>query len=229
MNITLLGTSHISKESVQEIKTAIEKDTPDIVAVELDIQRATSLLQNQKNRVSVKHILQIGVKGYLFAKIGQIVQQKMGKMVGMTPGSEMKTALLEARKRKLIVALIDQPIGITLKKFSKALTWKERGRFIADIFKGLFFPRRQMKEMGLETIDLSKVPKKEFITKMMKNLKDRYPSLYQTLVEDRNKYMVKKLVQIFKKEPDKKVLAIVGAGHVEGMQKLLNKIDIVKS
>jgi len=225
--IKIIGTSHIAKESVQEIKKAIAEEKPDIVAVELDTQRAIAIMQEQKNKISISAAFQIGVKGYLFAKIGQIVQQKLGKSVGISPGTEMKTALQEAKKNKLQIALIDQPINITLKKFSKNLTWKEKFRFLGDLIKGIFQPKKQVTEMGLENFDLSKVPEKELIEKMMKQLQKRYPNIYKTLVGDRNKYMVKQLVKILRKEPEKNILVIVGAGHKEGMEELLLKVDIL--
>ena len=228
MNITILGTSHIAKESINEIKKAILEDKPDIVAVELDIQRATALLQKIKNKVNLRIITQIGVQGYVFVKIGQYLQQKLGKMAGVAPGSEMKTAIELAHKQKLEVALIDQPIQITLKKLSKSFTWKEKFRLFFEIIKGIFQPKKQIKELGLENFDLSKVPKNEVIIKMMRQLKKKYPSLYKTLVEDRNKYMIKNLIKLMRKHPDKKILAVVGAGHKEGMEKLLLKIDIVR-
>lgn len=227
MTIQLLGTSHISQESVHEIQRAVEEGKPDIIAVELDIQRAIALLQNQKNRLSISHIRHIGVKGYIFAKVGQIVQQKLGKVVGISPGSEMKAALMIAKKKKINVAFIDQPIRITLKKFSKALTWKEKGKFLADFFKGIFQPKKQAREMGLGQLDLRKVPTQELIIKMMSRLKNRYPSIYKTIVEDRNVYMVKSLVKLVRKNPENKILAIVGAGHIEGMKELLLKVDIL--
>ncbi|MBU0457526.1 MAG: TraB/GumN family protein [Nanoarchaeota archaeon] len=228
MDIKIIGTSHIAKQSIDEIKKAIEEEKPEIIAVELDIQRASALLQQQKGKISFKEIIQIGIKGYLFAKIGQYIQQKLGKLVGVAPGSEMKTALQLAHKNKLEVALIDQPIDITLKNFSKKLTWKEKGRFILDIFKGIFFPKKQIKEIGLENFDLRTVPEKEIVSKMIKQIKTRYPNVYDTLIHDRNKYMVKKLIDITKNHPEKKIIAIVGAGHVEGMNRLLSKIDVVR-
>ena len=94
--------------------------------------------------------------------------------------------------------------------------------------KGIFQPKKQIKELGLENFDLSKVPKKELIIKMMGQLKKKYPSLYKTLVSDRNKYMVKNLIKLMRQHPDKKILAIVGAGHKEGMEKLLLKVDVVR-
>ena len=228
MNLKIIGTSHIAAQSINEIKTAVKTDKPDIIAVELDFQRASALMAEQKNKVKLSDILKIGVKSYLFVKIGQYVQQKLGQMVGVSPGSEMKTALELARKEKLEIALIDQPIQTTLKNFSKELTWKEKFRFIGDIFKGILFKKKQMKELGLENLDLSKVPQEEIIEKMMIPLKTRYPNIYKTLVADRNRYMVKKLIQLLRKNPDKKILVIVGAGHKSGMEELLLKVEVVE-
>ena len=84
-----------------------------------------------------------------------------------------------------------------------------------------------MKQLGLDQFDLTKVPEKELIKKMMGQMKKRYPNVYKTLVSDRNKYMVKKLVQVMRKNPGKNILAVVGAGHKEGMEKLLLKVEIV--
>jgi len=226
-NIKIIGTSHIAKQSVDEIKNAVSSWKPNIVALELDLQRAAALMSEQKSKITLATILQIGVKGYLFAKIGQFVQQKLGKMVGVSPGSEMKAALNLARKEKLEVAFIDQPIRITLKKFSKYLTWKEKFRFFWDMVKGLLSPKKQMQEMGLEGFDLTKVPGKEVVKKLVNQMRKRYPNVYRALVSDRNKYMVKNIVKILRKNPGKKILVIIGAGHEEGMRKLLLKVEVV--
>jgi pheromone shutdown-related protein TraB len=226
-NVKIIGTSHIAQGSVDEIKAAVGSWKPDIVAVELDLQRASALMTEEKSKVSLAMILKIGVKGYLFAKIGQFVQQKLGRMVGVSPGSEMKAAMELARKEKLEVAFIDQPIQITLKKFSKYLTWKEKFRFVYDMLKGLLFPKKQIKALGLDQFDLTKVPGKEVIKKMMNMMKKTYPNVYRALVSDRNKYMVKNIVKILRKNPGKRILVVVGAGHQEGMEKLLLKVEVV--
>lgn len=227
MNIKILGTSHIAQESINEIKKNLDEENFDLVAVELDLQRAAALMSNQKNKLSLFDISKIGLRGFLFAKIGQFVQQKLGRMVGVNPGSEMKTALELAKKKRLKVAFIDQPIQITLKKFSKNLTWREKFRFLADIFRGLFFRKREMQKLGLDKLDLKKVPTSKLISKMMGHLKKRYPNIYKTLVVDRNKYMVKQLVRILREDSKRKILVIVGAGHKEGMEKLLLRVDVV--
>ena len=228
MSLHFIGTSHIARQSIQEIKRYITEEKPDIVAVELDVQRAAALMEKHPHKLSLGQVFQVGVRGYLFAKIGQYVQQKLGKMVGVSPGSEMKTALELARKQQLKIALIDQPIAVTLRNFSRQLTWREKARFVMDVVKGLLFPQRQLKELEIEQFDVRKVPEKELIIKMMKPLRKRYPNVYKTLVEDRNKYMVRNLVKLMRQHPGKKILVVVGAGHVEGMQELLLKVDVVK-
>ncbi|MBS3140062.1 TraB/GumN family protein [Candidatus Woesearchaeota archaeon] len=227
MPLKIIGTSHIAKQSVKEIAEAMDSFNPEIIAVELDRDRALALMQNQRNKVSMAEILRIGAKGYIFAKIGQFVQQKLGKMVGMAPGSDMKTALELARKNNLKTALIDQPIRITLKNFSRNLTWKEKGRFVGDLIKSLVMPKKQLEQFSLENFDLRKVPRAELIETMMNSLKQRYPSIYKSLVEDRNRYMVRKLVGLAKENPEAKILAVVGAGHKKGMEELFNQFDVL--
>ncbi len=84
-----------------------------------------------------------------------------------------------------------------------------------------------MRRWGFTQFDLRKVPKEEVIIQLMNVMKERYPSVYQTLVEDRNQYMVKKIIELLRTEKDKRILVIVGAGHKKGMEELLLKVDVV--
>ena len=227
-NLKIIGTSHIAKQSMEEIRKTVEEFKPEIIAVELDLQRATALMQKQKTKLSFRDIAKVGAKGYIFVKIGQAIQQKLGKVVGVAPGSEMKTALEIAHDKKLQVALIDQPIHITLKNFSKELTWKEKGRFALDLLKGLLFPKKQLKIYGIEEFDLRSIPEQKVITKIISQLKKQYPSIYKTIIADRDQYMVKQLVKLLRGNPEKRIVAVVGAGHKEGMEKLLLKVDVVR-
>lgn len=207
-NLTVIGTSHISKESLKEVAEAIEKEKPAIVALELDRKRFFALLHKEKRGVRISDIGRIGFKGYLFALLGAWAEKKLGAIVGVQPGSEMVAAIRLAKKKKIRVALIDQDIEVTLKKFSKNLTWREKWNFIKDIFKGFFIRRR------LE-FDLNKVPSKEIIKKLTDEVKKNYPSVYRVLVSERNEFMAANLKTIIKENPKVKIVAIVGAGHEE--------------
>lgn len=221
-NLEIIGTSHISKESVNEIKKVISENDKAIVTVELDKQRLDYLLKNNPQTPNYRTIKKIGVKGFIFAWLASWMSKKLGKSVGMNPGIDMKIAVMEASKKKMEIVLIDQNIEITLKKISKAIGWKERWQFIKDFFNGIFFRKKQMKEYGLENFDLTKVPSTEIIEKMMNSVRLKYPGIYKVLILERNEIMAKRLIILMKKNPDKKIISVVGAGHKKGM------IDIIK-
>ncbi|MBW2972559.1 TraB/GumN family protein [Candidatus Woesearchaeota archaeon] len=223
--LRIIGTSHIAKQSLDEIELAFQQHKPEIVAVELDRKRLHSLLSDEKPHLGLSQARKVGLKGYLFALIGGWLQRKLGTTVGVMPGSEMKLAVELAKKTKAKIALIDQDIEITLRKFSQRLTWKEKLRFIADLFKSVFFKKRSLRELGIDPkkFDLSKVPEKELVTKLIKHLKDRYPNVYDVLVRERNAVMANNLAKLMHRYPDETVLAVVGAGHEEEMIELVRK------
>jgi pheromone shutdown-related protein TraB len=221
--IQIIGTSHIAKESVDRVKATLEFWKPDIVAVELDRGRLEGLMSKEKTKITFRSARQVGFKGAAFAMIASWATKKLGKVVGMEPGEEMLTAVQLAKQQNLKVALIDQNISITLRRFSKTLTWKERWNFVADIFSSIFFRKREMARLGVEDMDLTKVPSNELIEKLVERMKDRYPNVYNVLVEERNQVMARNLRMIQAEHPDAKILAVVGAGHEKGMRKLLSE------
>jgi pheromone shutdown protein TraB len=134
----------------------------------------------------------------------------------VAPGAEMLSAVRLAREKKIPIALIDQEISVTLKRFGKALTWKEKGRFVWDVIAGAV--SRKKPEFDLRT-----VPTQHVLEKMILQVKDRYPNVYRVLVTERNYVMAKRLYSLMRANPDKHILAIVGAGHVEEIDRLLHK------
>jgi len=221
--IRIIGTSHIARQSVEEVNRAIFDFHPDIVAVELDFPRFQALMSGKKRKLSISDIRYIGVKGFLFALIGEYVERKLGKIVNTKPGADMISAIKTAKNLKIPIALIDQEISVTLRRFSKALSWREKWNIFADIVMGLIFGKREMKKLGFDNFDLSKVPEKELIKKVMKTAGKRYPNLFRVLVTERNIYMANMLVKIAKANPEKKILAVVGAGHADEIKRLVEK------
>ena len=219
-NLTIIGTSHIARQSLEEVRKAIEEDNPDIVALELDSKRLHSLFRKEEDKISFYSIKRIGFKGFLFSLLGAWAEKKLGNMVGVAPGSEMKTAIKLARKNKIKIALIDQDIEITLKRFSKSITWKEKWNFIVDILKAVFSGKKEIE------FDLTKVPDKKTIKTLVDKVKQRYPNIYKVLIEERNIVMANNLRQIINSNKDKKILAIIGAGHEEDILNLIKTPNI---
>ena len=45
-NLTIIGTAHVSNESVEEVKNAIYEIQPDVVGVELDFNKLSEMNEN---------------------------------------------------------------------------------------------------------------------------------------------------------------------------------------
>jgi len=217
-NLTIIGSSHIAIESVNKVREAIETLKPEIVALELDPRRAQVLLKKgEKETKDYLYILRkVGIKGFIFSLIGEWAEKKLGKIVNIKPGTEMLVALKLARKNNISVALIDQDIEVTLRRFSQALTWKEKFRFIADFVRALF-SRKKI------DFDLRKVPSQELIKKLVKEVKARYPNIYKVLVEERNHFMARNLYNLMK--TNKKIIAVMGAGHEEDIIRIIKILE----
>lgn len=218
-NLEIIGTSHVARESVESVEEFIKTRKPEIVALELDPRRAHALMHNVKSRLSVKMIGVVGVKGFLFLALASFLQKKVGKLVGVQPGSEMKAALKAAMNEHAKIALVDRPLEVTMRRLSKTLSWKERFRFVTDIFSGIF--SKDMDEF--KNIDLRKVPSQELIGKILKRFKKSYPNLYNVLVTERNEHMASSLAHIMHKYPDSQILAVVGAGHEKELAELIKE------
>lgn len=222
-NLILIGTSHIAHESIDRIRHAFDTHKPDIIAVELDPPRLHALLSGNQKKLSLKDILRVGIKGYLFAQLGAWAEHKLGETVGMKPGEDMLSAVRLAIHHRKLVALIDQPIEVTLKEISKHLSWKEKGRFIWDILKAVFGPKQAL------PFDLRTVPKPHVVKKLTTQVAKRYPHIYKVLVTDRNTYMAQRLTQIMQTEPHKIILAVIGAGHSQDVLRLVKSHVLSKT
>jgi pheromone shutdown-related protein TraB len=223
-NLTILGTSHIAKQSLEEVEKTIIELKPDIICLELDKKRLIALVNNIKGgRLSLGDIKRVGLKGYLFSIIGAYIEKKLGHQVGIEPGSEMLKAIDLARKNKIRVIVIDQDIEVTLKRFSQEFSWKEKFRLVSDIIKAVVLRKKEI------DFDLRSVPSKDIINKLVGKVKLRYPGIYKVLIEERNDFMASKLAKVICLNEDKKILAIVGAGHEEELISLIKKkrIDVV--
>ena len=214
-NIVFVGTSHVSKDSLKDVEKTILKEMPNIVAIELDRDRFLTIIHKKKKGSTLKAIRQIGIKGYVFGILGAWLEKKISKVTKSSPGAEMKQAIKIAKKEKIPIALIDKDIKLTLKGISKSITWKEKIRFVKEFLKVLFIKK---KDRGF---DISKVPTKEKIEELSKQLKIFYPSLYKILITDRDIHMSKGLYKIA--GDNTKVVAVVGAGHIKGITNLLKK------
>lgn len=199
-HIRILPTSHIAKESLKAIESAIKKK-PDCVAVELDVTRLAALKYGG-DRSSIK---EMGVGNFLIFSMMKTIQQWLGKKAGIMPGAEMLKAVELAKDNGIPVFLIDRDIRVTFQRIGN-IGFKEKAKLFFLMLVGFLAPVK---------IDLKAVPKDDVIEEAMSFLKEKLPSFYRALVEERDTFMAHQLFHI--SERYENVLAVVGAGHKSGL------------
>ncbi len=231
MTLKIIGTSHISRESISDVGRAFSDGNIDILALELDDGRLRAILDRDKpggksSAFSFRDIKNFGVKTYLFARFIGWVEGYLGSKVGVSPGSEMLQAFRLAQKNNVRVALVDQDVRVTLKKLG-SLSWRECLNFFVDLFKGVLaglgiISRESVQ--GFEFLhNLARVPSDDFIEKILLQTKLRYPTIYRVLVSERNKFIARRIASLQHQNPGARILAVLGAGHKMDVEQLYNK------
>jgi len=220
-NIILIGTAHISKDSVKEVKEAIEKYKPDIVAVELCQRRYEAITKKDKwENTPVTNLLKSNNAYLMLAQTFlSSIQRKLGKDYGVEPGSEMIAAMQVAKKQGIDVALVDRDITITLKRAWRRMGIREKSRLVWEFFKAML----GYGDEEIEDLDLEKLMDQDVISALMDEFREIAPSANDVLIHERDEYIAKKISDEAKKG---KVIAVVGAGHIEGIKKHLKKKKI---
>lgn len=215
-NIILIGTAHISEESVREVRNAIETYKPDIVAVELCQRRYDSISKKDKwENTPVTALIKSNNAYFMLAQTFlSSIQRKLGEEYGVEPGSEMCAAMQEAEKNHLPVALVDRDITITLKRAWRMMGIREKIRVVWEFLKAMI----GYDEEELDELDLKELMKQDVITQMMEEFSKIAPSASKVLISERDEYIAQKIYEESKKG---KVVAVVGAGHLNGIKKHL--------
>ena len=172
-NLSVIGTSHIAKDSVSRVKETILAEKPDIVAVELDHARLHVMLSSQKPRFSLSMVKVMGLTGTLFFLIGNFLQRRLGKMIGTSPGEEMRAAVELARQNGTRVALIDQPFNITMGRIS-GISLMEKLKLVKDLLFGMVGIDKEKAHVEL---DLTKVPPESFPKLLLSQIRPTVKSI----------------------------------------------------
>jgi len=209
--IRIIGTAHVSQKSVDEVRAAIEEYTPDVVAIELDPSRFQALKRHGADP-TVTDVLELkNFNSLLVQWLLAYLQRKIGFDVGVEPGAEMKAAIEEAEKRGIAIALIDRDIRLTLLRFWDSLGILEKIRMmwaliisIAEVDNG-------------QQIDIESLKDQDVIDVVMEEFRKFSPNGARALIDERDAFIAHQLVLLKAQRPEGKILAVVGAGHQQGI------------
>jgi len=228
MNIKIVGTGHILEKSVEGVREAVFEERPDIVALEL-CEKRFQVIASQgadfyqwESHESAGSILSEVVRGgsflVLLGGVLALIQRDLGEKYGIPPGSDMFAASQFSKEVGAEISLIDRDIEVTVSRlvnipFREILRMLRPSKEDALVFGSLF------------GTDLSAILEEKNINKIMGVVRKRLPYLYNTLVDERDRYMTLSLHQLQANNPGKRILAIVGAGHKKGILRYVEDIE----
>lgn len=212
--VIIVGTAHVSEKSVQEVVSKIEEVRPDIVAVELCLARYKSLTgQEETNEIKISDLLKNGKIYFLLVQwFLAYIQRKIGEEMGVKPGSEMLAAIEAAKRVGARVALVDRDIGITIQRFWSAMGFFDKLRLVWSLLPAA---------LGWgddEQIDIDNITQSDVVGQMISEFRKISPGAANVLVDERDLFLARNIFLLSKQG---KVLAVVGAGHREGIIKHL--------
>ncbi len=218
--IILVGTAHISEKSVELVSETIEKENPDSVGIELDFQRFKQLKSGKKwSETNISFIVKSG-QTYLFLINLMLanMQRKLGDELGIKPGAEMIQAYEIAKEKNLKIELLDRDVQITLKRAFAFTGLMEKMKIIWHVISGFFSEKEELTKEKIESLK-----EKDVMTELMKELSNTAPTIKKVLVDERDLFIANRIIN----SDSKKIVAVVGAGHLEGIKKALNeKVDL---
>ena len=224
-DINLIGTAHVSRESIEEVAQAIREEKPGMVCVELDEGRYAAISQKENwERLDVAKVFKEG-RGFLL--IANLVlsgfQRRLGNELGVKPGEEMKTAIETAKEMGIPYSLCDREVQITLRRAWVRCGLWSRCKLLASLLSGAFTTEK------LSADEIENLKKRSELDGMMSELAAYLPGVKETLIDERDRYLAAKIwAASAPAEPQTGqvcgVVAVVGAGHLQGIKSHLEKI-----
>ncbi len=214
--IILVGTAHISKESIEEAKETIRREQPQRVCVEIDMGRYQSIRQDSRwQDLDIIKVLKEGKGFLLLANLALAgFQKRLGANLGTKPGEEMLAAIQTAEELGVPWSPIDRDVQITLKRaWAKSNLWN-KSKLLASLVESAFSREK------LSEDDLEKLKQGTELEQMMNEMATFLPSVKEVLIDERDRYLATKIFLC----TEQNIVAVVGAGHMNGIELWLEKL-----
>ena len=208
-SLRLVGTAHISSVSVALVRQQIEEWKPDLVAIELCESRKAALLEpDALDNEDLLKILNEGRSHMILLQSALAAEQRrMGIASGETPGAELLAAIEAADEAGIPVELIDRDVVITLRRALSKMGFREKFR----VMDALLWQEDEDEDASVEEL----LEDSDMLSNLMEEAREVAPAAGSVLIDERDAFLAGRLQQIRGRG---KVLAVVGAGHLSGVQ-----------
>ena len=213
--IVLVGTAHISASSVRDVQEVLERERPDTVCVELCASRLSALRDPDSwQRMDIFKVIREGKTFLLLANLMMSsFQRKLGAQLGVQPGAEMLEAVRIAEAQGAELVLADRDVRTTLQRTWRKLGFWSRIKILGQLLVGMV-SREEIEESEIE-----KLKQEDALAEAMEGLASQSPVVKQVLIDERDQFLAERIRQA----PGSQIVAIVGAGHLGGIQQELTR------
>ncbi|MDO8625284.1 MAG: TraB family protein, partial [Candidatus Diapherotrites archaeon] len=214
--VILVGTAHISAESVKLAQDTIETEKPDLVGIELDEQRFHQLQNDTKwQTMNIGAVIADNKTYLLLLNIFlSNLQRRLGESVAMKPGQEMIAAYQTAAKNQIPILLLDRNIQVTMQRAFGLTPLLEKIKILFYLVSGTFGESEQLTVEKIEELK-----RQDIVTQLIDELAQKAPTVKKVLVDERDHYIANQIL----KANATKIVCVIGAGHVAGIKKLLQE------
>ncbi len=217
--IYLIGTAHISQSSADLVEQVVREVKPESIAIELCSSRFQSI--KDPNRWKSMDIVSVLKQGRGYVLLAQLLlagfQKKLGNRLKVAPGAEMIRAISIAEETSTPLVLADREVRTTLKRTWASLGLVQMFKLSYSMFGGVFG------DYNIDEAEIERLKTSDVMTELMNDFAKAFPRIRESLISERDRYLAKKISD----SPGKKVVAVVGAGHVPGIKEWIGKdIDL---
>ncbi|GAA0305915.1 TraB/GumN family protein [Halarchaeum salinum] len=217
-SVRLVGTAHVSADSVAEVERVIEEEKPDAVAVELDEGRYRQMKGGTPDEIAPADLLQGSMAlQFLAYWLLSYVQQRMGERFDIDPGADMLAAVEKAEAVGSEVALVDRDIQVTIQRFWARMGFFEKLRLVGQLLLAVLGVGGGKE---VEEVSMDELTDTDVVSAMMEEFRQFSPTGAEALIDERDAYLAHNIIRL--REQGKHVVAVVGAGHKAGIERYLD-------
>jgi len=210
---TIIGTAHVSRASAEAVKDMAGTGDFDAIAVELCQARYDALTAERKwTDLDLYKVIREGKAGLVMANLAlSAYQRRIAEQFGIEPGAEMRAAAIAAKERNLPLQLVDRDLATTLRRSYASVPWYKRLYLMAGLAMGMV----SSEEIDEEAIE--KLKEGDILESTFTEFAEQSPELFEALISERDRYMAASLREENTEAQGRKVLVVIGAGHMGGM------------
>jgi pheromone shutdown-related protein TraB len=213
VDYTMIGTAHVSRASADAVRELAGSGEFDAIAVELCQARYDALTAERKwTDLDLFRVLRDGKAGLVMANLAlSAYQRRIADQFGIEPGAEMRAAAVAAKEHDLPLQLVDRDLATTLRRSYASVPWYKRMYLMAGLALGMV----SSDEIDEESIE--KLKEGDILESTFTEFAEQSPQLYEALISERDRYMAARLREENAGAAGRKVLVVIGAGHMKGM------------